>query len=364
MAATIPCLGGIALLGYRRCSCFIVQPDVLERIAKTGTPEQREWAMDTLALDHAIRSTRMANALIAGFGARTPQRLLETIAGTPTRTIYDAKGAEDPDVKDVVRKEGAGPVADVAVNEAYEGLGDTFKFYWESYKRNSIDGQGMPLDGVVHFGSNYDNAFWNGSRMIFGDGDGQILTRTTAAKDVIGHELTHGVTEHTANLAYQGQSGALNEHFSDAMGIMVKQYVLKQTVKDSDWLIGEGIVGPALHGKALRSMAAPGTAFQGDTQPSTMAGYVRTSRDNGGVHTNSGIPNFAFYNVAMAIGGHAWEKSGQIWFDTIRDPRLTANATFEQFAWVTVRAAQHLYGAGSELKAVKDGWKKVGVAVT
>jgi Zn-dependent metalloprotease len=351
------------LRGFNRCSCFIVQPWILENAAKNGTPQQREWALETLARDHAIRTARLANALIAGAAPHRPQALLSVPAGTPRRTIYDAKGGEDADVTDVVRKEGADPVKDPAVNEAYDGLGATFKFYWEAYKRNSIDDEGMPLDGVVHYGKNYDNAFWNGSRMIFGDGDGQLLTRTTAALDVIGHELTHGVTEHTANLAYIGQSGALNEALSDIQGIMVKQYALGLTVDKSDWLIGEGIVGPAMHGKALRSMAAPGTAYEGDDQPSTMAGYVRTTRDSGGVHINSGIPNFAFYNVAMAIGGHAWEKSGRIWYDAVRDPRLQTTATFQQFAQVTVRAAQHLYGAGAELKAVKDGWKKVGITV-
>jgi Zn-dependent metalloprotease len=364
IAATGPRKGGVQLRGRNRHSCFIVQPHILEQFVKNGTPEQREWALNTLALDHSIRTGRMANALIESTAPRRPQPLLAPAGGAPRRTIYDAKGAEDPTVQDMVRKEGQAKTADPAVNEAYDGLGATYKFYWEIFHRNSIDDQGMQLDGVVHFGQNYDNAFWNGSRMIFGDGDGQVLTRTTAAVDVIGHELTHGVTEHTAGLAYSGQSGALNEACSDIGGIMVKQYLLGQTVDKSDWLIGEGIVGPALHGKALRSMAAPGTAYEGDVQPATMTGYVRTTRDNGGVHINSGIPNHAFYNIAMAIGGHAWEKAGHIWYETLRDPRMQPTATFDVFAQVMVRQAQHLYGAtSSEVKAVKDGWKKVGVAV-
>jgi Zn-dependent metalloprotease len=351
------------LPGCNHRSCFVVQPHILEYFVTNGTPQQRAWALNTLTLDNSIRTSRMANALIAAAAPRRPQPLLAAPGGKPRRTIYDAQGQEDPEAQNMVRNEGDAPVADPAVNEAYDGLGATYKFYWEVFQRNSIDDQGMQLNGEVHFGQNYDNAFWNGSRMIFGDGDGEVLTRTTAAVDVIGHELTHGVTEHTASLAYSGQSGALNESISDVFGIMVKQYITGQTVQQSDWLIGEGIVGPALQGKALRSMAAPGTAYKGDVQPATMAGFVRTTRDNGGVHINSGIPNFAFYNVAMALGGHAWEKSGRIWYEALRDPRLEATATFDLFAQVTLRAAMHLYGAGAEAEAVKDGWKKVGVAV-
>ena len=191
----------------------------------------------------------------------------------------------------------------------------------------------------MHYGDHYDNAFWNGARMVFGDGDGYTLLQTTAAIDVIGHELTHGVTEHTANLTYLGQSGALNESVSDVFGSMVKQFALGQTSEQADWLIGEGIVGPALHGKALRSMAAPGTAFEGDPQPAEMRHYVHTVSDNGGVHINSGIPNHAFYLVARELGGRSWDHAGPVWYDTLRDPGLRSNATFHDFAQVTVSAA-------------------------
>ncbi len=348
----------------RHSCCFFVQPSVLEDIIRRGTPEQREWALRTLSLDHSIRTVRLQNSLLAAQAPRKPRPLVEAVAGTLKRTIYDAETNEEADATKIVRTEGGPAVADKAVNEAYDGLGATFEFYWDAYKRNSIDDLGLPLDGVVHFGKNYDNAFWNSARMIFGDGDGQILTRTTAALDVIGHELTHGVTEHTCNLAYTGQSGALNESVSDVFGSLVKQYHLGQTADKADWLIGEGIVGPALHGKALRSMAHPGTAYEGDSQPGNMKDYVRTTSDNGGVHTNSGIPNCAFYHVAVAIGGKAWEKAGQVWYDTLRDPRLHAAASFHEFAQITVRSAEHLYGTGPELKAVKEGWKAVGIATT
>ena len=108
-----------------------------------------------------------------------------------------------------MRAEGQAAVGDVAVNEAYDGLGQTFEFYLEVYQRNSIDGQGLPLNAYVHYGQGYDNAFWDGQEMIFGDGDGTAFNRFTIALDVIGHELTHGVTGSEVNLRYLGQPGAL-----------------------------------------------------------------------------------------------------------------------------------------------------------
>jgi Zn-dependent metalloprotease len=342
-------------------TCQIIPPFVLEEVVRSGTPEQREWAMATLSRDASIRAARIHNSLVLGALPHTRMALVSPTAGKPRRTIYDAHGQEDADATDAVRSEGGPAVADTAVNQAYDGLGATYAFYWDAYRRDSIDGQGLELEGVVHYGQKFDNAFWNGSRMIFGDGDGQVLLETTAAVDVIGHELTHGVTEHTANLAYIGQPGALNESVSDVFGSLVKQHQLGQTADQADWLIGEGIIGPLLHGKALRSMKAPGTAYQGDPQPATMAGYVKTTTDNGGVHINSGIPNHAFYLVASEIAGRAWEKAGRVWYEALNDPRLHPTATFHDFAGATLRIAQHLFGSGAEVKAVRDGWRQVGI---
>jgi Zn-dependent metalloprotease len=200
--------------------------------------------------------------------------------------------------------------------------------------------------------------------MFFGDGDGQLLTQTTKGIDVIGHELTHGVTQHEANLTYSGQSGALNESISDVFGSLVKQHHLKQAADQADWLIGADIVGPEL-APALRSMKAPGTANPHDNQPADMDHYVRTTSDNGGVHTNSGIPNRAFYVVASTIGGLAWQAPGLIWYDALTDPQLQPGATFSSFAKVTLRHARTRYGTGSsEASAVQAGWDAVKVPVS
>jgi Zn-dependent metalloprotease len=193
--------------------------------------------------------------------------------------------------------------------------------------------------------------------MFFGDGDGQILTQTTAGIDVVGHELTHGVTQHEANLTYSGMSGALNESVSDVFGIQVKQFALNQTTAQSDWLIGADIVGPALK-PALRSMKAPGTANPHDSQPGTMDKYV----PGGDVHVNSGIPNRAFYVVATTLGGHTWDAAGPIWYATLVDHRLLPGATFTDFAKLTLANAQSRYGqTAKEVQAVQAGWDAVKV---
>jgi Zn-dependent metalloprotease len=352
----------------RHCA---VPPHVLERIARNGTDEQRDWALRTLSLDTTQRTVRVHNALVSSFTdarrpRRTPTPKPTPPTGGPRRTIDDEKGSENlPGT--TVRSEGEPPTADVEVNEAYDGLGATYTFYSDIFQRDSVDDHGLPLIASVHFGDHYDNAFWNGDQMVFGDGDGQLFNRFTIATDVIGHELTHGVTQYTAGLAYLNQAGALNESVSDVFGSLVKQYKLGQKAADADWLIGEGLLAPGVQGKALRSMKAPGTAYDDptlgtDDQPATMSGYVHTASDNGGVHTNSGIPNHAFYLAATALGGHAWEKAGKIWYATLTSGQLRSGATFAQFAALTVSEARTLFSS-TESQAVKDAWNQVGVKI-
>jgi Zn-dependent metalloprotease len=205
--------------------------------------------------------------------------------------------------------------------------------------------------------------------MVFGDGDGQLFNRFTISTDVIGHELTHGVTEHEAQLIYAFQSGALNESMSDVFGSIVKQFMLgKQSAGDADWLIGQGLLTSNVNGVALRSMKEPGTAFDDrvlgrDPQPGHMRDYVDTQDDNGGVHINSGIPNKAFYLVATAMGGFAGDKAGTIWYQSLKDPRLDPDATFSQFARVTVSTAERLYTNGQEQGIVRDAWSQVGIDI-
>jgi Zn-dependent metalloprotease len=341
----------------------ILPPDLILRLAQEASPEQRLALLHTLELDHSFRQLRAEVA--ARQGARAQPSGPAAPGGTPNRMIYDQQHSNATTPGTLVRGEGAPPVADQAINDAYDNFGYTYDLYWQVFHRNSIDDQGMAIQGLVHYGTNYDNAFWDGvAHMFFGDGDGQLLTETTKGLDVIGHELTHGVTQHEANLTYSGQSGALNESISDVFGSLVKQHHLNQTADQADWLIGADIVGPLL-APALRSMKAPGTANPHDTQPADMDHYVHTAQDNGGVHTNSGIPNHAFYVIATTIGGPAWQAPGFIWYDALTDPQLPPTANFRSFAKVTLKHARTRYGATStEAAAVKAGWDAVKVPVT
>ncbi|MFD7590586.1 M4 family metallopeptidase [Kitasatospora sp. NPDC059811] len=153
---------------------------------------------------------------------------------------------------------------------------------------------------------------------------------------------------------------------SDVFASLVKQYSLGQSADRADWLLGAGMLSPGLKAKALRSLAAPGTAYDDprlgkDPQQAHMGGYIETQQDNGGVHINSGIPNHAFYLTATAIGGNAWEKAGRIWYDAATGGKLAADATFADFAKLTATIAEDLYGTGTELDAVNNAWKSVGV---
>ena len=345
--------------------CGVVPPYILEHLATVEDPRFQaaaEAARRSLRLDDPIRNLRADRRTSA-----LPTLPVQAVPGVTTRTISDAGQLQRLPGR-IVRTEGQPPVADVAVNEAYSGLGDTHGLYWSQYQRDSIDGRGLPLDATVHYGRNYDNAFWDGERMVFGDGDGEVFNRFTISLSVIAHELTHGVTQYSANLVYQGQSGALNESVSDVFGALVEQYAAGQDTQSASWLIGEGLFTEQVQGQALRSMKAPGTAYDDDVlgtdpQPASMDGYIETDDDHGGVHLNSGIPNRAFYLVAEAIGGNAWEAAGQIWYDTLTGPNLTATADFAAFAAATATAAASRYGAGStEHDAVLAGWDGVGLA--
>lgn len=342
--------------------CTVVPPFLLRRLAEA--PQRATSRIGTSAPDSASRTLRHD----ADFRRRRRPSLA---VGAPAsagldRAVSDA-GNEQTLPGRLVRAEGAPATGDDAVDEAYDGLGSTYALFDEMYGRSSLDGAGLRLDATVHYGRQYDNAFWDGQRMVFGDGDGEVFARFTLSASVIGHELAHGFTQYTAGLVYADQAGALNESVSDVFGVLVEQHAARQTAQQASWLVGEGLFLPAVQGRALRSMAAPGTAYDDDVlgtdpQPGSMADYVRTTADNGGVHINSGIPNRAFHLAAVALGGFAWERAGQVWFDVLTGGTLAADADFAAFAAATVDAAAVRYGDGSDVqRAVRAGWTEVGV---
>lgn len=344
----------------------ILPPYMLDNIQENGTPEQQQKATENALMSAQIREQR----------EEAPSEPPPDLAGVTTalqRRVYTANnGSSLPG--SLVRAEGATPSGDAAVDEAYDGAGATYDLYQQAYQRDSIDDAGMILDSTVHYQRGYDNAFWNGRQMVYGDGDEdlpesqRLFNRFTIALDVIGHELTHGVTQFTANLVYSFQPGALNESFSDVFGSLVKQRLRGQTADQADWIIGEGLFTSNVNGVGIRSMKNPGTAYDDpvlgkDPQPAHMDDYVNTSSDNGGVHINSGIPNKAFYLTAVEIGGFAWEKAGRIWYVALRD-HIQPTSSFQQAANFIHTVAGELYGANSsEQLAVVHGWAGVGITV-
>lgn len=318
------------------------------------------------------------------------------------RAIYDSKKSNKKR-RALLFEEGGNTAAfkaDVNASEVFEYFGKAHQFFSEVFHRNSIDDQGLHLIASVHFDDipgppGMDNAFWDGDEMAFGDGDGEVFGSEFTSSfrlhciytdcdyagftkniDVIGHELTHGVIQHEADLEYEYQSGALNESLADVFGIMIKQYFHpdgQQKSADADWLVGEGIFNPSItNAKALRSMKAPGTAYDNprigkDRQPADMDGYRKlpnsSAGDWGGVHSNSGIPNRAFYLVATGLGGFSWEKAGPIWYAALRDPELKVIDTktaFTVFADLTTKYALELFDQEVQT-VVKAAWVKVKV---
>lgn len=346
--------------------CSIAPPSLLSRMADGGG-DGADDARRTLELSARLRSRRatLTAQVRDAAGAVPPD-----VPGRTLNTVFDAAGSEDEAALPGARRRGDGdpPTGDAAVDEAFDGAATTLAFYRDVFARESINGSGLDLVSTVHFGQRYDNAFWTGDQMVYGDGGGGTFAEgaLTRALDVIAHELTHGVTQFSAALLYQGQSGALNESFSDVFGILVKQRALGIDAASANWLLGEGALVPSLGG-ALRNMIAPGTAYSGDDQPADMDSYRDLPidddprNDNGGVHINSGIPNRAFAEAARTLGGNAWEDAGAIWYETLTT-RLRADADFAEAAAATIAVAGERFGADSaQQQAVRGGWDAVKV---
>jgi hypothetical protein len=332
-------------------SCSFVPPFLLERLAASSHDAAVHGRL-TLARDAELREGRVG-------ASATPSPTIQAATGGAAWVVDTAKnGSALPG--DVVRQPGEPASGDPTVDQAADGVAAVLAMYADVYARSSYDGRGARAVVTVHYEQDYDNAFWNGEQLVFGDGDGKVFGSFTQPVDVLGHEFTHAVTQYTAGLAYQGQSGALNESVSDCFGMCLKQELLGQTADQADWLVGQGIFLPGIKARALRDMAHPGTAYDDptlgkDPQVGDMADYVDTTDDNGGVHTNSGIPNRAFYLAATAIGGKTWEGAGRVWYAALTGGQVTADTDFAGFAAATIAAA------GEHADAVRQAWATVGV---
>ena len=348
---------------YHSCHCMLclMPPHMIEAIKRAGNERQRAMAEAIEQQDIAFRNTREA-ATPQGF--TIAPSVTSVAAAGPQRKVYDSENTTNLQYK-LVRNEGDPATGDQQVDQAYDGAGATYNLYLDVYGRDSLDGNGTEMISNVHFSVNYDNAFWDGEQMAYGDG-GLVFRPLTGDLAVIGHEFSHGVVQFSGGLVYQDQSGALNEHFADVFGSLTKQYSLNQKASEADWLLGAGLLLPGISGVALRSMKAPGTAYNDqllgkDPQPYHLHDYLVTSRDNGGVHINSGIPNHAFYLLAMMLGGYAWEKAGQIWYRTMQEINNPL-AQFTDWAELTIETARDIYGKGSmEWILTRRAWRLVGI---
>jgi Zn-dependent metalloprotease len=335
----------------------ILPPYIVERLAESTDRDVRRAARRNLASSAAARAVRRVLATLPRMAA------IPSPAGKKHRLVYDAEREERLPGR-LVRSEGEKGPRDLAVREAYDHSGATYDFFFKFFGRNSLDDRGMSLISSVHVGRSYANAFWDGEQMAYGDGDGRTFVRFTKAVDVVAHELTHGVVAHTSNLDYEDESGALNEHFADVFGTLVKQWTKNQTVTQADWLIGDAILIRTPTRRAIRSLSAPGTAFREDPdlgtdpQPDHLSKKYTGPDDNGGVHLNSGIPNKAFFLAARAMGGRAWEKAGPIWYHALR--ALAPRSDFREAARATADQAGRLFGR-AVAQTVRDAWKTVGV---
>ena len=344
----------------RGCTCHIVPADVLRRFSTDDalTVEQRKSFADTSKLDAELRKLRSQAGRVSNIANLIAPSNLQAVASAPAITVYDCHHAQTLPGR-LVRKPAT--AADLTAKRVFVETSSVATFYSEVFGRNSIDGAGMTVQSSIHYGSGYNNAFWNGTQMTYGDGDGAIFVDFSQGNDVIAHELTHGVTQYSLRLVYANEAGGLNESLSDCFGSMFRQWDAKQSVDKADWLIGASIMGPAAKAKGftcLRDMANPAAPHCLSPQPTQYA-QIMPGMDP---HESSGPPNLAFCTTAKAMGGNSWDEVGQVWYKAMTGYGPSPNMKMQAFAKRTRTAAAELYPRDQKLAAAVDaGWKSIGL---
>jgi bacillolysin len=301
-------------------------------------------------------------------GQAQQQRFLPGTLFTDPDDIWDTPGTASP--------------GHPAAVDAHYYANVTDDFYQATFSRNSLDNAGMQMVSSVHFKRNYNNAFWNGSQVTYGDGDSPDFRAFSGGLDVVAHELTHGVTEFTSGLIYENESGALNESFSDIIGNTTEFYAAANSLDPAgapDWLVAEDIDLRTDTAPGFRNMSDP----REDSDPDHYSELFTGTEDSGGVHTNSGISNHAYYLLVnggqnagcdnVGSDGHTHTadcdvtvtalgvaNAAQIFY--LGFTSLPENATFANARFATVAAAEALYGAGtSQVVSTNAAWQAVGV---
>jgi Zn-dependent metalloprotease len=342
-----------------QCHCFIIPPDVLKRLSEDPdlTDEERQRYAEMVRLERYLRRSRALNTPAAALAARSLSAQ-KAVAAKPSITVYDCRhGTTLPGAP--VSKPGS--ATDATAQRAFNETTAVAEFLRTAFGRNSVDNLGMTLQSSIHYGVKYNNAFWNGTQMTYGDGDGSIFLDFTASTDVIAHELAHGLTQFTARLGYTNEAGGLNESVSDVFGSMFRQWRRQQTVDQADWLIGADIMGPTAKARGyacLRDMARPDAAHCLSPQPTHYRQY-RTGMDP---HESSGIPNLAFQRAARAIGGTSWTRAGRIWYAALTAYAASPAMKMKTFANRTREQAKKLFPTEPAVAtAVDQAWAGVGL---
>jgi Zn-dependent metalloprotease len=339
------------------CTCFIIPPDVLKRLASDRNlpAEVRAAAQNTANISAAMRNMR-EQALAVTVAAGAAARPMRALAKAPAITVYDCKHHQTLPGALVAKPATA---KDATAKRTFVETTAVAEFYRTVFKRNSVDDAGMTLLSSVHYGVDYDNAMWNGTQMVYGDGDNALFVDFTKGNDVIGHELTHGVTQHSLQLGYSGDAGGLNESLSDCFGSMFRQWQAKQDAAGADWLIGSDILGPDAKKKGytcLRNMADPADKRCIAPQP------VKYSQITKGMdpHYSSGPPNLAFCLACKGVGGNSWEKVGQVWYRAMTAFGPSPRMTMKAFAARTRQLAASMFDK-KVAASVDSAWKSVGL---
>ncbi|MEM7660378.1 MAG: M4 family metallopeptidase, partial [Bacteroidota bacterium] len=250
---------------------------------------------------------------------------------------------------------------DQAAADVHWGTQLTYDYFLQEFGRSSFDGSGQLMESYVNYGNQFSNAFWDGAGMFYGDGDSSSGVLPFTSLDIVAHEVVHGLTEHTAGLVYQNQSGALNEGFSDIFGMVIDFY---QDSSQANWLMGDEINYP------FRSAANPNQFFHPDTYVGDF--WHVGLADNGGVHTNSGVLNHWFYLLvnggsgindhgkAYCVKGIGLKRAAAIAYRTLT-VYLTPNADFVAAKYYARIAAYDLYGIRQEFFSTQNAWRAVAV---
>ena len=320
--------------------CSIIPDDILKKLKDKKSLETSEQ----------IRNIRAATVVLKK-ASKVP------IPGDhdEVRVLYDAHNTEvlNQDVSNIIEVDYEQDHKNTDGSIELEMFDKTYDFFLQKLGMESYDNRDAIWKIFMHYGKQYNNAFWNGNAFVFGDAD-QVFFRTFWIQDVSTHEAMHAVTGYVTQLVYQGQSGALNEHISDVLGICCNHFL-----GNNSWVIGEGIWMPYISGKGLRTFtlepAYDDPILGKDGQPKHMKDLYIGIKDNGGVHINSGILNHAFYSFVYRSGKKPFEEPLNIWWKAIQKTR--AFDDFAAFAWNTIDVTED-----SELKGhLLAAWSDVGI---